>query len=56
MPTMMEALPRLPAEFLGEEGVRLGMQTAYLDGYLRITGASRARGGSCCPCASPDAD
>ena len=35
---MMEALhANLPAEFLGDEGVRLGLQTTYLDETLRIT-------------------
>jgi len=38
VPAMMEALhANLPAEFLGDEGVRLGLQTTYLDETLRIT-------------------
>ena len=47
--TMMEALhANLPAEFLGDEGVRLGMQTTYLDECLRITRCTtRALAGSC---------
>lgn len=49
VPTMMEALhANLPAEFLGEEGVRLGMQTTYLDECLRITRCiTRSLAGSC---------
>ena len=49
VPAMMEALhANLPAEFLGDEGVRLGLQTTYLDETLRITRCTtRSLAGSC---------
>ena len=34
---MKDLHTQLPAEFLGEDGVRLGMQTTYLDEVVRIT-------------------
>jgi len=46
---MMESLhAQLPAEFLGDEGVRIGLQTTYLDETLRITRCTtRTLAGSC---------
>jgi len=38
VPSLMQLLhARLPAEFRAEEGVRLGMQTTYMDEVLRIS-------------------
>ena len=49
VPAMMEALhASLSHDWLGDEGVRLGLQTTYLDESLRITRCTtRALAGSC---------
>ena len=49
VPAMMEALhAQLSHDFLADEGVRLGLQTTYLDEQLRITRCTtRELAGSC---------
>ena len=49
VPAMLEAVhAQLSHDFLGDEGVRLGLQTTYLDEQLRITRCTtRELAGSC---------